>query len=119
MPPARREWLPEGRPAPFISNVVNALDLTPIFAAYENGDGRGQPPYHPAMMVKLLAYAYCTGTPSSRQIERATHEQIPYRVLAADQHPDHDSLAAFRQRHLPRWPGCSPTCSSSASAPGW
>jgi len=65
-----------------------------------DGDGRGQPPYHPAMMVKLLVYAYCTGNPSSRKIEQATYDQVPYRVLAADQHPDHDSLAAFRQRHL-------------------
>ena len=100
MPPALREWLPEGHLALFISDVVDALDLAPIVAVYEDGDGRGQPPYHPAMMVKLLVYAYCTGTPSSRQIERATHEQVPYRVLAADQHPDHDSIAAFRQRHL-------------------
>jgi hypothetical protein len=51
-------------------------------------------------MVTLLLYAYCTGKPSSRRIERATHEEVPYRVLAGDQHPDHDSIAAFRQRHL-------------------
>ena len=105
MPPALREWLPEGHLALFISDVVDTLDLTPIFAVYEDGDGRGQPPYHPAMMVKLLVYAYCTGKPSSRQIERATQEQVPYRVLAANQHPDHDSLAAFRQRHLPALAG--------------
>jgi len=100
LPPALRDWLPEGHLALFISDVVEALDLTPIVVAYEDGDGRGQPPYHPAMMVKLLVYAYCMGTPSSRQIERATYEAIPYRLLAANQHPDHDSLAAFRQRHL-------------------
>jgi transposase len=100
LPPALRDWLPEGHLALFVSDVVDALDLTPILAAYETGDGRGQPPYHPAMMAKLLVYAYCTGRPSSRQIERATYEEVPYRVLAANQHPDHDSLAAFRQRHL-------------------
>jgi len=100
LPPALRDWLPEGHLALFISDVVEALDLTPIFVAYEDGDGRGQPPYHPAMMVKLLVYAYCMGKPSSRQIERATYEEIPYRILAANQHPDHDSLAAFRQRHM-------------------
>jgi transposase len=100
LPPSLRDWLPEGHLALFISDVVDELDLTPIVAVYEAGDGRGQPPYHPAMLVKLLVYAYCTGKPSSRQIERATYEEVPYRVLAADQHPDHDSIAAFRQRHL-------------------
>jgi transposase len=101
LPPALQDWLPEGHLALFISDVVDhALDLTPILATYETGDGRGQPPYHPALMVKLLVYAYCTGTPSSRRIEKATYEEVPYRVLAANQHPDHDSIAAFRQRHL-------------------
>jgi transposase len=101
LPPALQEWLPEGHLAHFISDVVDhALDLTPILATYETGDGRGQPPYHPALMVKLLVYAYCTGTPSSRRIEKATYEAVPYRVLAANQHPDHDSIAAFRQQHL-------------------
>jgi transposase len=102
LPPALRDWLPEDHPAAFLSEVVDAaLDLTPILAAYETGDGRGQPPYHPALMVKLLLYGYCTGKPSSRQIEQATYEEIPYRVLAANQHPDHDTIAAFRQTHLP------------------
>jgi transposase len=101
LPPALRDWLPEGHLALFVSDVVDALDLTPIFAAYEAGDGRGQPPYHPALMVKLLVYAYCMGKPSSRKIEQATYEEVSYRVLAANQHPDHDSLAAFRQQHLP------------------
>ena len=101
LPPALRDWLPEGHPAAFISDVVDAaLDLTPILATYETGDGRGQPPYHPALLVKLLLYGYCTGKPSSRQLERATYEEIPYRVLAANQHPDHDTIAAFRQTHL-------------------
>jgi len=101
LPPALRDWLPEGHLALFISDVVDhALDLTPILATYATGDGRGQPPYHPALMVKLLVYAYCTGKPSSRRIEKATAEEIPYRVLAANQHPDHDSIAAFRQQHL-------------------
>jgi transposase len=106
LPPALQDWLPEGHLALFISDVVDhALDLGPIFAAYETGDGRGQPPYHPALLVKLLVYAYCTGKPSSRRIEKATYEEVPYRVLAADQHPDHDSIAAFRQQHLPALAG--------------
>jgi transposase len=102
LPPVLQDWLPEGHPAAFISEVVDeALDLTAIFATYETGDGRGQPPYHPALLVKLLLYGYCTGKPSSRQLERATYEEIPYRVLTANQHPDHDTIAAFRQTHLP------------------
>jgi transposase len=99
LPPDVREWLPEGHLALFISDVVDELDLSAIFAVYED-EGRGQPPYHPAMMVKLLLYAYCIGKPSSRKIERATYEDVAFRVLAADQHPDHDSLAGFRTRHL-------------------
>jgi len=100
LPPSLQDWLPEGHLALFISDVVDAMDLTPIVAKYETGDGRGQPPYHPALMVKLLLYAYCMGKPSSRQIEKATYEEVPYRVLAANQQPDHDSIAVFRQRHL-------------------
>jgi transposase len=101
LPPALQNWLPEGHVALFLSDVVDhALDLSPILASYETGDGRGQPPYHPALMVKLLLYAYCTGRSSSRAIEKATYEEVPYRVLAANYHPDHDTLAAFRQEHL-------------------
>jgi transposase len=100
LPPDMRQWLPEGHLALFLLDVVSQLELTEILKVYEDGDGRGQPPYHPVMMVTLLLYAYCTGKPSSRRIERATHEEVPYRVVAGDQHPDHDSIAAFRQRHL-------------------
>ena len=101
LPPALEDWLPEDHLARFLSEVVDhALDLSPIVATYESSDGRGQPPYHPALMVKLLLYAYCTGKPSSRKIEQATYDEVPYRVLAANQHPDHDTLATFRQAHL-------------------
>jgi transposase len=99
LPPDLREWLPEGHLALFVSDVVDELDLSAICQAYED-EGRGQPPYHPAMMVKLLFYGYCIGRPSSRKIERATYEEVAFPVLAADQHPDHDSLAEFRKRHL-------------------
>ena len=94
------DWLPEGHLALFISDVVNELDLKPIYKDYEKETDRGQPPYHPAMMLKLLVYGYCTGKPSSRKIEKATWEEVAYRVLSADQHPDHDSIAEFRKRHL-------------------
>ena len=100
LPPALRDWLPEGHLALFLSDVVDTLELGPIFDDYEQGDGRGQPPYHPAMMVKLLIYGYCMGKPSSRKLERASYEEVGYRVLCAEQHPDHDSIAEFRKRHL-------------------
>jgi len=100
LPPDMRSWLPEGDLALFVSDVVDELDLSDIYAAYESGEGRGQPPYHPAMMVKLLLYGYCIGTVSSRKIERATYRDVAFRVLAGDQQPDHDSIAEFRKRHL-------------------
>jgi transposase len=100
LPPDMRSWLPEGDVALFVSDVVDQLDLSAIYAAYEIGEGRGQPPYHPAMMVKLLLYGYCIGTASSRKLERATYRDVAFRVLAGDQHPDHDSIAEFRRRHL-------------------
>ena len=71
LPPDLRGWLPEGDLALFVSDVVDELDLSAIYAGYESGEGRGQPPYHPGMMVKLLLYGYCIGTTSSRKIERA------------------------------------------------
>jgi len=101
LPPNLAEWLPEGHLASFISDVIDELDLREIFASYKKGDDRGQPPYHPAMMLKLLVYGYCMGKPSSRKIEKATWEEVSYRVLSTDQHPDHDSIAEFRKRHLP------------------
>ena len=100
LPPNIVDWLPEGHLALFISEIVNELDLKPIYKNYEKSTDRGQPPYHPAMMIKLLVYAYCMGKPSSRKIEKATWEDVAYRVLSADQHPDHDSISEFRKRHL-------------------
>ena len=100
LPPDLRSWLPEGHLALFVSDVVDELDLSAILDEYERGDGRGYPPYHPVMMVKLLVYGYCTGKTSSRKLEKATWEEVPYRVLSGNQQPDHDSLADFRQRHL-------------------
>lgn len=100
LPPDIREWLPEGHLAEFVSDVVDVMDLKPIMEWYEKGDGRGRPPYHPVMMVKLLFYGYSIGEISSRKIEKATYEDVGFRVLACNTHPDHDSIADFRKRHL-------------------
>ena len=95
-----RAWLPEGHLALFVSDVVESLDLSEILQTYRRIDRRGNLGYHPVMMVKLLVYGYCTGKPSSRKLEKATWDEVPYRVLSGNQQPDHDSIAAFRQRHL-------------------
>ena len=100
LPPDMRDWLPEGHLALFISDVVEELDLSAIYATYQRRDVRGRSAYHPGMMARLLIYGYCVGIPSSRRIEKATHEDVAFRVLAGDQHPDHDSIATFRKEHL-------------------
>jgi transposase len=100
LPPNMNDWLPEGHPASFIREVVRKLDLSAIYDAYADGSKGGKPPCDPRMMTGLLLYAYCTGLRSSRKIEEATYESVPFRVLAADQHPDHDTICEFRKRHL-------------------
>jgi transposase len=92
-------WLPDDHLSAFISDVVDQLDLWEFYAKYD-GERGGQPPYHPLMMVKLLLYGYCIGKISSRSIEKATWEDVAFRMISANQHPDHDSIAAFRKRHL-------------------
>ena len=99
LPPDIRQWLPEDDLSYFIMDVVNELDLSAIYQSYDSSRG-GQAPFAPKMMTSLLLYAYCVGIPSSRKIEKATYYQIPFRVIAADQHPDHDTIAEFRKRHL-------------------
>ena len=99
LPPSLKEWLPEGHLAYFISDVVDELDLSAIEKTY-SAKPQGQPPYHPALLVKLLFYAYCMGIPSSRKIEKETYEDIAFRILAAGYHPDHDTIADFRKTHL-------------------
>jgi len=99
LPPDIKDWLPKDDLVYFLLDVVGQLDLAPVYRRY-NGARGGQPPYDPRMMVGLLLYAYCKGLPSSRKIERATHERITFRVLTADQQPDHDTIAEFRKLHL-------------------
>jgi transposase len=100
LPPSLHDWLPEKHLARFLVDVVDALDLSAIHASYDEKDGRGQAAYAPAMMVRVLLYGYCTGTYSSRKIQAKTYEDVAFRYLAADEHPDHSTLAEFRKRHL-------------------
>jgi transposase len=98
MPPDVREWLPANHLAWFVIDAVDEMNLDAFYAAYRF-DGRSRPPYDPAMMVALLLYAYARGVPSSRQIERACVEDVAFRVIAAQQRPDHATIARFVQTH--------------------
>src|SRR3954464_12384297 len=98
MPPDVREWLPPRHLAWFVIDAVAEMDLDAFYAAYRV-DGRSRPPYDPAMMVALLLYAYARGIRSSRVIERACDEDVAFRVLAAQQRPDHATIARFVERH--------------------
>jgi transposase len=99
LPPSLRDWLPDEHLAFFVSELLDELDLSAITAVYERND-RGQPPYHPAMMTKLLVYGYCIGVFSSRKIARRLVEDVAFRVLAAGNMPDFRTIADFRKTHL-------------------
>ena len=98
MPPSLREWLPEDHLAYFVSDLVDDLDLSEIESVYEDEE-RGQPPYHPRMMVKVLIYAYCNGVFASRRIHKRLVEDVAFRVLAAGNTPDFRTLSDFRKLH--------------------
>ncbi|NIQ88524.1 MAG: IS1182 family transposase [Deltaproteobacteria bacterium] len=99
LPPDMKDWLPDDHLVYFVMEVVEELDLSAIYQRYDSSKG-GQPPFDPKMMTSLLFYAYCIGLPSSRKMEKATYERVAFRILTADQHPDHDTIADFRKRHL-------------------
>src|SRR5919205_2360439 len=98
MPPDVREWLPPRHLAWFVIDAVAEMELESFYAAYRI-DGRSRPPYDPAMLVAVLLYAYARGIRSSRVIERACDEDVAFRVLAAQQRPDHATIARFVERH--------------------
>ena len=98
-PASPRDWLPEGHLAFFIGDTVDALDLRAFYAPYD-GDGRRNQPFDPRLLVKVLLYAYATGTFSSRRIARKLEEDVAYRLLAANNFPAHRTIAEFRQQHL-------------------
>ena len=98
MPPSLDEWLPQDHTARFIDETVELLDLSAVYDSYV--EASGAPPYDPAMMLKLLLYAYSTGVTSSREMERRCHIDVAFRWLAANSAPDYRSIARFRRRHL-------------------
>jgi transposase len=99
LPPSLRDWLPERHLAYFVSDMVDNLDLSAMDAVY-GSEKRGQPPYDPLMMTKVLVYGYCVGVFSSRRIERRLVEDIAFRVLAADNQPNFRTISDFRKIHL-------------------
>jgi transposase len=99
LPHALQDWLPDGHLAYYISDTVDALDLSAFHARYAGGGPRNQP-FHPAMMVKVLLYGYATGVFSSCKIARKLHEDVAFRVLGAGNSPKHRTICDFRALHL-------------------
>ncbi len=97
LPPSVQDWLPEGHLARFVVEIVEQLDLRSLKASYA---GRGSQPYNPVMLLALLFYGYATGVFSSRKLERSTYDSVAFRYIAANSHPDHDTIATFRKRFL-------------------
>jgi transposase len=91
------EWLPETHLARFVVEVIDGLDLRAMSGSYR---GSGSAPYHPRLLLGILVYGYATGVFSSRKLERATHDSVAFRFITANNHPDHDTIAAFRRRFL-------------------
>ncbi|MFB1490735.1 MULTISPECIES: transposase [unclassified Thiocapsa] len=102
LPPSVQDWLPEGHLARYVVEVVEGLDLSALERAYA---GRGSLPYHPATLLSLLIYGYATGCYSSRKIELATYDSLAFRFIAANSHPDHDTLSSFRRRFAKEFEG--------------
>jgi transposase len=97
LPPSVDEWLPQKHLARFVVEVIDGLDLRAMSGSYR---GSGSASYHPRMLLGILVYGYATGVFSSRKLERATYDSVAFRFIAANDHPDHDTIAAFRRRFL-------------------
>ncbi len=97
LPPSVDEWLPEKHLARFVVEVIDGLDLRAMSGDYR---GSGSASYHPRMLLGILVYGYATGVFSSRKLERATYDSVAFRFIAANDHPGHDTIAAFRRRFL-------------------
>jgi transposase len=99
LPPSVDEWLPQRHLARFVVEVIDGLDVSELVKEYR---GSGSASYHPAMLLGLLVYGYATKVFSSRAIERATYDSVAFRFIAGNEHPDHNTIAAFRKRFLPQ-----------------
>lgn len=99
LPPLVDDWLPERHLARFVVEVIDRLDLSALRNSYR---GAGSASYHPALLPGLLVYGYATGVFPSRKLERATYDNVAFRFIAANEHPDHDTIAVFRRRFLPQ-----------------
>src|ERR671916_2202394 len=97
LPPSVDEWLPERHLARFVVEVIEGLALRAMFGSYRGG---GEAAYHPRLLLGILVYGYATGVFSSRKLARASYVSVAFRFIAANQHPDHDTIAAFRRRFL-------------------
>src|SRR6202045_2590099 len=97
MPPLVDDWLPEPHLARFVVEVVEGLDVRAMTGSYR---GSGEASYHPRLLLGLIIYGYATGVFSSRKLERASYDSVAFRFIAANEHPDHDTIAAFRRRFL-------------------
>src|SRR6202051_3317995 len=102
LPPSVDDWLPEKHLARFIVDVIEGMDLGRMSGAYR---GSGSASYHPRMLLGLLVYGFGPGVFSSRKLERATYDSVAFRFIAANDHPDHDTIATFRRRFLPQLEG--------------
>ena len=98
LPPSIDEWLPEEHLARFVVEIVDGLDLRSMSGRYR---GSGSKSYHPRLLLSVVFYGYATGVFSSRKLERATYDSVAFRFIAANDHPDHDTIASFRRRFLP------------------
>lgn len=99
LPPSVDEWLPEKHLARFVVEVIDGLDLSTMSRSYR---GAGSASYHPKLLLGILVYGYATGVFSSRKLERATYDSVAFCFVAANDHPDHDTIATFRRRFLPQ-----------------
>ncbi len=97
MPPSVDEWLPQQHLARFVVDVIGSLDLRAMIGSYRSS---GEASYHPTILLGILIYCCATGVFSSRKLEWATYDSVAVRFIAANQHPDHDTIAAFRRRFL-------------------
>src|SRR6202023_642619 len=97
LPPSLDEWLPERHLARFVVEVIDGLDLSAMVKSYR---GSGSAGYHPRLLLGILLYGYATGVFSSRKLERSTYDSVAFRFIAANDHPDHDTIATFRRRFL-------------------